>query len=322
MKRLSAAVLLSVLGLPAHATPLAQATPPATAIPPANSTAARIWVSHRGNDSGFCGPAEAPCRSLQFAHDKVSNGGEVVVLDGGSYGAVQITKPISIVNEGAGVATVGAPAGGTAVTIDTTGAVVLRGLHIDGGANGSWGVYMKGGRSLEISNCSIEKMVQSAVVVEVKNDVAFTIRDTDISLSGSALVTAAAANMYGLIERVNIANTWSAVLLYGGGPGYVANVTARDVSIAHSQADGFMTFGPELFIFDSRVVVDHMAGAGNVIGVHAHGGKIHLANTTITGADAGVSIEAGGVVDSAGDNVLVGNVKDVVGGTLGVLPKQ
>src|SRR5450432_1536929 len=92
----------------------------------------RIWVSGHGTDAAGCGAATAPCRSLQFAHDSISPGGEVDILDPAGYGAINISKAISIVNDGVGTAGVQSAAG-NAITVNApvNDSVYLRGLNVD-----------------------------------------------------------------------------------------------------------------------------------------------------------------------------------------------
>src|SRR5437868_14383354 len=78
----------------------------ALAIPAAVAQAqlARTFVSAAtGNDANDCGRA-TPCRTFQAAHDKTLAQGEITVLDPGGYGAVLVTKGISIINDGVGEA--------------------------------------------------------------------------------------------------------------------------------------------------------------------------------------------------------------------------
>jgi hypothetical protein len=57
--------------------------------------ATRTFVSGTGTDSGTCGRA-TPCRTFAFALTQTAAGGEIDVLDAAGYGAVTITKGISI----------------------------------------------------------------------------------------------------------------------------------------------------------------------------------------------------------------------------------
>lgn len=58
----------------------------------AHALNARTWISGKGTDQVSCGPVSNPCRTLQYAHDNTSAGGEIDVLDPAGYGSVTITK--------------------------------------------------------------------------------------------------------------------------------------------------------------------------------------------------------------------------------------
>src|SRR5437588_5538508 len=66
----------------------------------------RIWISNTGVDAPGCASATSPCRTLQYAHDNLNSGGEIYILNPSGYGALTITKAITVVNDGAGVAVV------------------------------------------------------------------------------------------------------------------------------------------------------------------------------------------------------------------------
>ena len=124
---------------------------------PAQALNTRTWISGKGADNAGCGPIATPCRTLQFAHDQTVAGGEIDVLDPAGYGAVTITKAISIVNDGVGVAGVLSAAGGNAVTINAAASdrVLLRGLAVEGAGTGANGIVLNTGGYLTIENCSI-----------------------------------------------------------------------------------------------------------------------------------------------------------------------
>src|SRR5215469_11663201 len=85
---------------------------------PASAQLSRTFVSAAsGNDANSCDRA-TPCRTFQGAHDKTNPDGEITVLDPGGYGAVTITKSISIVNGGVGEASILVSGGITGVTIN------------------------------------------------------------------------------------------------------------------------------------------------------------------------------------------------------------
>src|SRR5215510_7123883 len=90
---------------------------------PVHAQLARTFVSAAsGNDANDCNRL-TPCRTFQAAHDKTL-----------SIGAVTITKPISIINDGVGEAGVLVSGGANGITIAASplDAISLRGLTIKG----------------------------------------------------------------------------------------------------------------------------------------------------------------------------------------------
>src|ERR1700686_620364 len=121
---------------------------------PAQAQNTRSFVSGLGNDLNNCSLA-APCRTFQRAHDQTNAGGEIAVLDSAGYGAVTITKSISIVNPGGVEAGITVPSGGTAITINGGTIVALRGLTLEGAAPGSDGIQVNSNVSLTVRDSVI-----------------------------------------------------------------------------------------------------------------------------------------------------------------------
>src|SRR5882672_8393711 len=61
----------------------------------AQGQATRTWVSGVGDDVNPCSRT-APCKTFAGAISKTAEGGEIDVLDPGGYGAVTITKAMTI----------------------------------------------------------------------------------------------------------------------------------------------------------------------------------------------------------------------------------
>src|SRR6201988_200099 len=78
---------------------LATAFMAALSMTPAFAQAPRTWVSGVGDDANPCSRT-APCKTFAGAISKTATNGEINVLDPGAFGAVTITKSISIVAEG------------------------------------------------------------------------------------------------------------------------------------------------------------------------------------------------------------------------------
>src|SRR5215208_1046197 len=101
--------------------------------------AVRTWVSGGCDDANPCSRT-APCKTFAGAISKTAAKGEINVLDPGGFGAVTITKSISI--EAAGVIAGVLVSGTNAIIVNaaSTDVVVLRGLTIEGLGTGLNGI--------------------------------------------------------------------------------------------------------------------------------------------------------------------------------------
>src|SRR5690349_20291719 len=68
-------------------------------VAPAHAQATRTWVSGVGDDANPCSRT-APCKTFAGAISKTATAGEINVLDPGGFGAVTITKSITISSVG------------------------------------------------------------------------------------------------------------------------------------------------------------------------------------------------------------------------------
>jgi hypothetical protein len=134
----------------------------------ASAQATRTWVSGVGDDANPCSRT-APCKTFAGAISKTATGGEINCLDPGGFGAVTITKSITISCPSTGTAGVLA-AGTTGVIVANTPAnaeVVLEGLDIEGFANGTspgiHGVSILSAAKVTIQKCSIRNFTQNGV---------------------------------------------------------------------------------------------------------------------------------------------------------------
>src|SRR5690349_16478841 len=115
--------------------------------------ATRTWVSGVGDDANPCSRT-APCKTFAGAISKTAAGGIINCLDPGGFGAVTITKSITIdcTATFAGVLA----AGTNGINVNAAGiVVVLRGLRIEGVGTGLVGVNFINGAVLRIEDCHI-----------------------------------------------------------------------------------------------------------------------------------------------------------------------
>jgi len=124
-----------------------------TVVSMAQAQATRTWVSGVGDDVNPCSRT-APCKTYAGAISKTAVNGEISTLDPGGFGAVTITKSITIEGtEGQGYGSI-LNSGTTGVSIpfdnftavgETQKTVRLRNLNINGANTGLRGVNITGG---------------------------------------------------------------------------------------------------------------------------------------------------------------------------------
>jgi hypothetical protein len=134
---------------------------------PASAQATRTWISGVGDDANPCSRT-APCKTFAGAISKTLAGGEIDCLDPGGFGALTITKAISILchpNSNGGVLVSGT--NGIVVAAGSTDRVMLQGLDFEGlsgtGSPGLNGVNVISGLEVIILNCNIRDFATNGV---------------------------------------------------------------------------------------------------------------------------------------------------------------
>ncbi len=154
---------------------------------PASAQATRTWVSGVGDDVNPCSRT-APCKTFAGAISKTAAGGMINCLDPGGFGAVTITKAMTIscpYTEG------GALAGGNGITVNAgpTDVVFLRGLDIFGVNPPSNGVRFIAGGALHIEDSTIRRFnspTSYGVSFQPSGNSILTISNTTIADNGAS----------------------------------------------------------------------------------------------------------------------------------------
>jgi hypothetical protein len=175
---------------------------------PVQAQASRTWVSGVGDDANPCSRT-APCKTFAGAISKTAAGGEINVLDPGGFGAVTITKSISITSTfEAGVLASGS--NGIIVNVLSTDKVLLEGLDIEGMGTGAAGVLIVGGGRTTIRRCSIRNFTGNGVNLTGTANARAVIEDSLILNNGSN--SAGGFNMQGASGAINTAFIQNTVL--------------------------------------------------------------------------------------------------------------
>lgn len=159
---------------------------------PAQAQATRTWVSGVGDDANPCSRT-APCKTFPGAISKTATNGEINILDPGGFGTVTITKPISIVAEGATGGILSAGVSGIVINISAASfptpprRVYLEGLDIEGVGTGTNGIRVLSADSVVVRNSSIRdhRAVGAGVGIDVQSSLAVDILLDNVTISGN-----------------------------------------------------------------------------------------------------------------------------------------
>ena len=275
----------------------------------ASAQATRTWVSGVGDDANPCSRT-APCKTFAGAISKTATTGKINCLDPGGFGAVTITKSITIdcMNTEAGILAAGV--NGVIINAPTTSKITLRGLEISGVDTGLDGIRFLQGGTLVVEKTWIHDM-QNGINVGVNQtaNVEVLIRDVHIennssvgifiSNSSSGLVRAVVEkstsfnNAHGLIGRNN------------------ARVTTRESVFSGNSTNGILaevlSGGPTAEInVDSCIITGNGNGLNAGTNAAANQGTLRVTNTNISDNTTGVTAGNGQALTFC-DNKLLGN---------------
>ncbi|WP_126537323.1 hypothetical protein [Oharaeibacter diazotrophicus] len=165
-----------------------------SAVPAAADGLERVVVAATGHDSASCGLPTTPCRQFQKALERVLPGGIVVTAGPGSYGTMKITKSVSVLNDGAGIAMVEGGAGQPVIEVNVpdSGPVVLRGLTIDGRDAASAGISFAAGGHLLVSKSFI-KGSKMGIRIAPQFGGSVTIEDSLVTNNGTGVASSGAS---------------------------------------------------------------------------------------------------------------------------------
>ena len=305
---------------------------------PASAQATRTWVSGVGDDANPCSRT-APCKTFAGAISKTAAGGEINCLDSGGYGAVTITKSITLLCQGV---VAGVLASGTnGIVINNASAVVyLRGLDIEGGTTGLAGVRIVAAAGVYIDNCVIHDIKAASNAGWGINSVAtgateLTVTNTHLYNNGDAVSGGgilingiAGATSKTVLRNVAIINNFFGLKADGtGAAAGIINMTLSNTVSAQNSSNGIVGTTPAggagIAMLIDRSVASHNAAG---FGVVADGAAttIRIGNSVISGNQNGVGTSNGGTVQSYKNNEINNNSTDgtpvpaVPGGTNGL----
>jgi hypothetical protein len=213
--------------------------------------ASQTWVSGVGDDVNPCSRT-APCKTFQGAISKTAAGGEISALDSAGFGAVTITKSITINGMGLGAGVLVSGTNGIIINAGANDVVRLIHLQING-LNGS------------TTNIGIRHVAGGSLIVD----------DVLVQGFGTGIETTLGNS---IVTRSLIVRNTSFGLKVLGGSMTVENTTLTRNNVG-VQADGTGT----LRLSNTDIY-------GNQTGIGCGGGTIASANNNHKGGNSGGSV--------------------------------
>jgi hypothetical protein len=277
----------------------------------ASAQATRTWVSGVGDDANPCSRT-APCKTFAGAISKTAPGGEIDCLDPGGFGAVTITKSITIDCDAGAGGVLNAGFNGIIISAGANDTIMLRNLNIQGGgANGNGGnpAGLDGIRLVSARMVHLEDVVimNQANGINVVATAATNLSGRDVKINNctqAVMATDSGGNAILDFDNTQMAGNTTGVF---GAAGSI--ITVRNSQLSLNNTGVFQSAaGSQVNLLNSEV-------SSNTTGVFGIAGStIRIVGNTFT--QNGTAVGAGTVL-SDGTNTNAGN--GIVGG-VGALP--
>jgi hypothetical protein len=261
---------------------------------PAQAQATRTWVSGVGDDANPCSRT-APCKTFAGAISKTAPGGEINALDPAGYGAVTITKAITIDGGGGQVASVlVSGTNGIVVAAGPSDVVILRNLRINGVNTGLNGIRYISGRMLSVENTTIFGFTQAGI---------------SGATGAAAILNVTGSNITNTADGINLAPTAASlaseishtVIQKQTGNGIVATgsvfATVTNSNVSNAGGSGVRSATSAIVNVDSSSV------SSNNLGFSTSAATILVSRNTIRNNTTNFSI-SGGAISSSGNNTV------------------
>jgi hypothetical protein len=287
---------------------------------PASAQATRTWVSGVGDDANPCSRT-APCKTFAGSISKTLAGGEINCIDPGGFGALTITKSITISCE---IGTAGVLVSGTngfVVNAASTDVVVINGLDFEGLGTGLSGILILSAAKVDVRHSSIRNFKGASGITMSQANIStqLFVNDTLFINNGASATTGAivirptgsgAANV--VITNSNIDGNSSGVRADATATAGNVRMTIENSSVSGNANDGVTAIANASS--GSVAIVDKSAISNNAgSGVVANNATLLLGASTVTGNAVGVSTANSGSLFTYKNNNINGNANDNVG---------
>jgi len=208
------------------------------AMAPGFAQNSRSFIATTGSDSNSC-IQTAPCYTFTRALSNTKPGGEIVILNTGAYGLLNITQPVIVTATGVTglMGTFSSSANG--VIINTTGNVTLSGLTIHAFGVGTDGVLVNQVGFLRLYNVMIEGFSNNGLEFDSGGGLAIYNSQFNDNQNAGILISNSSASAY--VQDTGFDHNATGVQVTAG------SVTVAN-SFAHFNTTGFDVSGGTLVL--------------------------------------------------------------------------
>ena len=281
--------------------------------------ASRTWVSGVGDDANPCSRT-APCKTFAGAISKTAAGGEIDALDPAGYGAVTITKAITIDGGGGQVASVlVSGTNGIVVQAGPSDVVILRNLRINGIGTGINGIRFLSGKDLNVESCYIFGFTTNGVDIALNQGTAASAHILNTVIKNNGGVGVRAANAVAPAVAVVVDSSSAILNNIGVEAAQHAHVTVSRSLVSKNTNDGLKS--DDAATSDAQLTVSFTDSDLNKNGVTAApGGTANVAFSNIgLNTTCGFNNAGGTSFFTFGNNRLTGTG---FCGTITTIPQQ
>ena len=269
---------------------------------PAQAQATRTWVSGVGDDVNPCSRT-APCKTFAGAISKTATGGEISVLDPGGFGAVTITKGMTLNGDGtlAGILNAGG-VNGIIVNAPATDKVIIRNISLNGAGTGLNGIRIIGGAEVTVDKCTIQGVTANGIeVASTSANTKVYVYDTHITKAAVGIkVSPSSGNVFVTAENVHIGGMTN--------NGVESASSNTFISINRSNISGSAASGVVVSSGNGRIDVDDTLLHNNATALNSFAGGSQITASANRMYSNAVGFNTGsGAIISGADNKTFGN---------------
>ena len=280
---------------------------------PVQAQAIRTWVSGVGDDANPCSRT-APCKTFPGAIPKTAAGGEIDVLDPGSFGNATITKSMTIDGSGGSIAgattsmvngfTVNDSGAGTAVVTIRNVSIFGEGFNTAGTPPGVRGIGFSSGAALYVQHCFIREFRDATngtgISFTPSTNSKLFVDDSDITGNGTlgtdggiVVKPTGSASAFVVVTRSRIENNAAGIRADSSGTTGTVRGKVSGSEISGNAFNGITAISGTGV---ATLYVDGDGVAGNLDGLVVNGtaASLYATQTVVTGNGTGLLLNPTG----------------------------